>query len=152
MSNAWQPPEYDEIHIRPGYTDSECDRCGVLVINFIKHNQHHYNLDQLRNGLVSLTRAVFGDALPEGAILQEAVSLISGGQGGQAGAVATDGTVAGGGAGQPSAFPGGIGHGGQGNDPTIPECPICGAVGGGGHGGGCPNRDIDDSVQWIREL
>lgn len=36
----------------------------------------------------------------------------------------------------------GIGQGGAGHDPNIPECEYCGAYGGGGHGGNCPNIGV----------
>lgn len=48
-----------------------------------------------------------------------------------------------------------IGHGGDGSDPAIPECPVCYARGGGGHGGFCPN--MSDTLeplppdQWVTE-
>lgn len=139
MTEHWEPPEYIEVDIRPSYTDRICERCGAFVANFITHNQHHFNLDMLKDGLVALTRIIAPGA-PSGSLLHPVA--VRGGEGGEAGQVAPDGTIAGGGEGQPGYLLGqaSIGRGGMGNDPCIPECPMCHAIGGGGHGGGCPNR------------
>lgn len=147
MTEPWQPPEYLPIVVRPGYTDYECGRCGVLVMNLIKHNQHHYNLDQLKDSAVALSRVLVPSLPPGSILLPSSISVkIVGGAGGEAGNLEPDGTIAGGGQGQY----GSIGHGGSGNNPDIPECPICHAVGGGGHGGGCPN--IGKSTdQWVSQ-
>jgi hypothetical protein len=41
-----------------------------------------------------------------------------------------------------------MGHGGDGWDSSIPECPCCYARGGGGHGGFCPNAGKPQG-QWV---
>ncbi|HEV2175264.1 MAG TPA: hypothetical protein VGR71_16945 [Nitrospira sp.] len=155
----WEPPIYQEVRFRAGYVDMQCQRCGAFVGDLIVHNRHHRALDQLRDGVVALTR-ILVPGLPEDTILSSLGNaedihwtgvfppgLIPGGagpdssvhiSGGEGGLGAIGGTF------------GGItiGRGGGGNNPLIPECPVCGAYGGGGHGGGCPNsgRPID---QWV---
>lgn len=141
MSEPWQPPQYEEIRIRPGYTDMSCPRCGTVVTDIIAHNRHHKALDDLKDGILGLSQILVPD-LPHGMMLtpQPAVKInfvppkAEGGEGG-AGAVGIRGHVT-------------VGRGGKGNQPGFPECPICEAEGGGGHGGGCPNAGKPVS-QWV---
>lgn len=66
-NNAWQPPEYREIRSLQGSVNG-CTRCGSIVFDVIAHNRHHRALDQLRNGLVSVTQLIV-PGLPKNTLL-----------------------------------------------------------------------------------
>lgn len=69
MPGPWQPPTYEPIMLRPGYTDYQCDRCGCPVIDIIAHNRHHKALDEIRIGIIALTKVVV-PAIPVGMLLE----------------------------------------------------------------------------------
>jgi hypothetical protein len=74
MTQPWQPPEYQDLHVRPGYTDYECQRCGSIVSNIITHNNFHYRLDKLLDAITALTRVVVPD-LPDGMLLSTSIPV-----------------------------------------------------------------------------
>lgn len=68
MSTPWQPPQYEEVRIRPGYTDWLCPRCGGFVHDFIAHNRHHKALDDLKESLLAISQVIV-PGLPPGVML-----------------------------------------------------------------------------------
>lgn len=55
--------------MRPGYVDYSCDRCGSVITDIIAHNRHHRALEQLRDGILAVTKIIVPD-LPPGTLLE----------------------------------------------------------------------------------